>query len=337
MLAPAVGEAFDQGRAFAGPRARDRFLDHVIDLDGVVAVDGHAGHLIADGAVGYLRRRRRTPVGRAEGVLVVLADEQDRQFPDRGEIHRLVEDTLVRGAVAEERDDDLVGAAQLRGQRRAGAERHRRADDSVRAQNVEVQVGDMHRAAEATAITGVAAQQFGHHAVEVGALGDAVAVASMVAGHVIVVAQDRADGRGDRLLADVAVRGALDQPFLEQVGGALLERANAPHRRVNFLELLGGKGEVRSVAFRRPRRRHAKLPACLPLPGSLATSRGPGHCLRLLRREQNVQKHNGGRWPANLPKRPHGGNGSRLDSAYGAPGRECKMVMGANDGLERTD
>ena len=60
------------------------------------------------------------------GVAVVLADEDDRQLPDRGQVERLVEGALVGGAVAEEADRDTAGAARLGGQRRAGRERRSR-------------------------------------------------------------------------------------------------------------------------------------------------------------------------------------------------------------------
>ena len=41
------------------------------------------------------------------GVAVVFADEDDRQFPDPGQVEPLKEGALVGGAVAEEADDDL--------------------------------------------------------------------------------------------------------------------------------------------------------------------------------------------------------------------------------------
>ena len=52
-------------------------------------------------------------------------------------------------------------------------------------------------------ITCIATHQFSHHAVEFGALCDTMAMAAMVARHVVVVAQDRPDGRCDRLFADI--------------------------------------------------------------------------------------------------------------------------------------
>jgi len=46
-----------------------------------------------------------------DGVAVVLADEEQRQALQRGEVEALGEDALLRRAVAEEAADDGVRAA----------------------------------------------------------------------------------------------------------------------------------------------------------------------------------------------------------------------------------
>ena len=148
-----------------------------------------------------------------------------------------MEDALVVGAVAEERHDHLIAAFELDRERGADRERHGGADDAVRAQDVELQVGHVHRAAEAPAIAGLAPHELGHHAVGAGALGDAVAMAAVVARDVVVVAQMRAGADRDRLLADVAVRGALDRARLELLDHALLEGADAHHVGIEALQL----------------------------------------------------------------------------------------------------
>ena len=148
-----------------------------------------------------------------------------------------MEDALVVGAVAEERDHHLIAASELDRERRADRERHGGADDAVGAQDVALQVGDVHRAAEPAAVAGLAPHQLGHHAVGAGALGDAVAMAAVVARDVVVLAQMRAGADRDRLLADVAVRGALDRARLELLDHPLLEAADAHHVGVDALEL----------------------------------------------------------------------------------------------------
>ena len=71
-----------------------------------------------------LGRRRREL-----GVAVVLAEEDDRQLPDGGQVHGLVERALGGGAVAEERHRDATvrrGAGTRRPRPRRSARRRRR-------------------------------------------------------------------------------------------------------------------------------------------------------------------------------------------------------------------
>src|SRR5206468_906316 len=75
--------------------------------------------------------RRRPRARRRERVLVVLAEVDDRQLPDGGQIQRLVDHTLIGAAVAEERDDDAVGAADATGEGGPGADRQAGGDDAV--------------------------------------------------------------------------------------------------------------------------------------------------------------------------------------------------------------
>src|SRR5437660_1074901 len=136
-------------------------------------------------------------------VEVVLADVDDGQAPQRGHVHRLVQQALAERAVAEEADGHLVGAAPAGGHRRSGGDAGAAADDRVGAQVAALLVGDVHGAALAPAVAGLPAQQLGEHAVHGRALGQAVAVAAVGAGDVVVVPERRADADRDRLLADV--------------------------------------------------------------------------------------------------------------------------------------
>ena len=88
-------------------------------------------------------------------------------------------------AVAEERDRRLAGPAQRRGQRRAAGVRDPGADDPVAAEDVEREVGDVHRAAEPLAVARPLPEHLGHHPAEVGAGGDQVPVRAVVADEVV--------------------------------------------------------------------------------------------------------------------------------------------------------
>ena len=123
----------------------------------------------------------------------------------------LVHRALAGGAVAEVRDRRLPGAAELRGQRGAAGVRDAGADDPVAAEDVEREVGDVHRAAEAPAVAGPLAEHLGHHPAQVGAGRDQVAVRAVVADEEVRVAHRARGADGDRLLADAAVRRADDR------------------------------------------------------------------------------------------------------------------------------
>ena len=68
------------------------------------------------------------------GIQIVFADEDERQFPDDGEIERFVKDALIDRAFAKKCERDAVLLLHLRGQRRARRMRNPRRDNRVRAQ-----------------------------------------------------------------------------------------------------------------------------------------------------------------------------------------------------------
>ncbi len=227
VVAPAVRERLDQARSTAFARARHRFAHRGVHRQHIVAVDGHSRQRVGGGAFGKAVDGSRVAHRGRQPVLVVLAQEHHRQLPQRGDVQALVEDAFVAGAVAEEHHADRAIAAQLVRQRRAGADANARADDAVRTEHVEFEIGDMHRAAQAFAVAGHAPHQLRHHARQRGALGDAVAVAAVMADDEIVFGQVGACAGSDSFLADVTVRRTLHQSFFEQINDALVEAADA--------------------------------------------------------------------------------------------------------------
>ena len=114
-------------------------------------------------------------------------------------------------------------------------------------------VGDVHRTALAAAIAGLLAEQLGEHAVDGGALGEAVPVAAMGRGDVVVPPQRLACADCDRLLTDVEVREAGHLRAAIEVVHRLLERADPDHLRVHPQR---GVGRDSEPGFRR--RRHQR-------------------------------------------------------------------------------
>jgi hypothetical protein len=131
VAAVAVGEGLEHGRPPLLARLADALGDALAHGDHIHAVDPLAGDAVA------LRLLREVGLGRvaldrgAHAVEVVLDQEEDRQLPERRQVHRLAEVAGVGGAVAEHADGDRVLALVLGGEgearrRSAGCRRRSR-------------------------------------------------------------------------------------------------------------------------------------------------------------------------------------------------------------------
>src|SRR5258705_11141250 len=120
-------------------------------------------------------------------------------------VEAVVERAGIRCANPEEGDRAPPLALPRWGRPGAGDDPDPAGDDPVGAEHADTEIGDVHRAALALAVAGLPAIQLGHHAVEVGALGDAMAVAPMRRDDPVALTERGADANRDRLLADVAV------------------------------------------------------------------------------------------------------------------------------------
>ena len=152
-----------------------------------------------------------------------------------------MQDALLERTVAEEADRNRAGVLEFGGQRRARCQAHPAADDAVRAEHVLVHVGDVHAAALAAGVAGGTPEQLGHHAVDVAALGDGVAVTAVRAGDVVVRAQRRGDADADRLHADVRMGGATHLARAIERQCVLLERADGHHQAQRLFETLAAQ------------------------------------------------------------------------------------------------
>src|SRR5215217_41299 len=128
MREEAVGLGLDQRRAVAGAGALDRLLHRAVARERVAAVHDHAGESIRLGAVGHVLDRHLLGLRHRDRIVVVLADEHDRQLVDAGEVEPLVPVALARRALAEPARRDGLLAAILRGVRDAGRVRDLRPD-----------------------------------------------------------------------------------------------------------------------------------------------------------------------------------------------------------------
>jgi hypothetical protein len=139
------------------------------------------------------------------------------------------------------------------------------AHDAVGTEHALVDVGDVHGAALALAHSRRTAEQLGHHARHLHALGDAVAVTAMGGADHVAVPQMRADARRHRLLAGVEMQEARQSSGRHQLRELLLEEPDHPHAPVGVAELI-------------PRQIHGPSPLhphCIRVPET--ASERPGH------------------------------------------------------------
>ena len=176
------------------------------------------------------------------GVPVVLAEEDHRQPPHRGKVEGLVERALRGGTVAEERHRDRVLVAEPGRGRCAHRDGQAGRHDAVGAEDPELRVGDVHRAATAPVGPLVPPHQLGEHPDRVEALGQAVPVTAVGRGDDVAGPQGPAGADGGRFLPDGEVDEAGHQPVAVELGDALLEATDQHHAPLQLHQLGAGQG-----------------------------------------------------------------------------------------------
>src|SRR5438270_10068699 len=167
-------------------------------------------------------------------VLVVLADVDHWQPPERGHVHHLVDEPLAERALSEEAHRDLVAAAPFCRERGAGRDPGGAADDRVRAEIAVLVIGDVHRAALPTAVTRLLAEQLGEHAAHLRTLGETVTVAAVRGRDPVLAAEGCAHADRDRLLADVEMCETGHLRASIQLVRLLLEQADQGHAAIHL-------------------------------------------------------------------------------------------------------
>src|SRR5262245_33236490 len=229
MGPPAIGLALDQRRTLPRSSPLHRAVCGLVDGKDVVAVDHDTGNTVTDSPCRDIAQRMRHGSRGLRRVHIVLADIDHRQFPGRRDVEALVERPGIRSTVAEKRYRDAALSLHLRRKSGAGDNRYSARDHAVGAEHADVEIGDMHRATLAFAVAGLPAVQLRHHAVEIGTLGDAMAMASMRRDDPVVALKGAANADRDRLLADIAMHDRVDLPGEVVRRGALLKAPDHQH------------------------------------------------------------------------------------------------------------
>ena len=247
VAAIAVGQHFQDDRAIARTTPLHRLIARSFDGAHIHAVDLLAGNLMGETPLGQVGRRRRTGNGCPHSVLVVLDDVDHRQLPQLGHVEALVDLALVGGAVAEIGERHVVVAAIPIGEGEPASERNLGADDAVTAEETLLDGKHVHGAALASGIPAAPAGQLRHHAPGVHAAGQHMAMVA-VSGNDLISRLDRhLHADDDRLLADIEMAEAPDQPHAIELAGLFLESADEQHVAIGEKLLLPAEFGHRSV------------------------------------------------------------------------------------------
>jgi len=195
----------------------------------VLPVDHVTRHVVRRAALVDVVDGRRALERGAHAVAVVLDDEDAGQLPERGHVERLVEGPGVHHRLAHEAGDDLVAAAVLDGEAHAGRDGHMATDDAVPAEEAELLVEHVHRAALAARAAILPPEQLRHDGARCHAPRERLPMIPIGRDDVVVGTEQRDDAGGDGFLPDVQVAEAADATDGIHLGAALLEAALQQH------------------------------------------------------------------------------------------------------------
>ena len=244
---PSVRLALDERRSLAVARARERALGGLIDRQHVVAVDRDAFEAVTLRPVRHVIDRHALFDRHGIGVKIVLADEDDRQPLDAREVQRLVEITGVARALAEVRDDDVVGLFHLEGEPQAGGDRQVGAKHAGVAENPELVDAAVERRVAALGQPGSLREHLRHHHARLDAFHQKRAEVAMQRADEVFPPQPEAGADDDRFLADAGVDAAPHLALAHQNAEALVKRADQLEPIEHVEELLGRQLELRAL------------------------------------------------------------------------------------------
>src|SRR5262249_9485733 len=151
--------------------------------------------------------------------------EQDRQPPQRGDVHRFVDDTFAERAVAEPGAGDGAARPRLFRERDADRIADGAAEHSV---GVEIAQLEVLTATSPAADAVRPAEDPGEQRIDFTAIGEEVPVAAVIAEYAVARTVERGrDGNGRDLLADAGVGGTGNTSERELLEQHLLEVADA--------------------------------------------------------------------------------------------------------------
>src|SRR5882724_804367 len=114
---------FDQRRPFAAMGTLNGFIGGVIDLAGIRAVNNHAGHAVANGAIGQVFHIDLIFRGRGVSPEIAFDDQHQAQLAHGGKVDAFIAHAGGLSAVADPGKAGQLFALQARAERYAGHDR----------------------------------------------------------------------------------------------------------------------------------------------------------------------------------------------------------------------
>ena len=244
----------EQRRPAALARLLDGAVRLAVDGEHVGAVDDDPFEAVRGRPVGEVVDAELEPVRGGVGVLVVVADEDDREPVDAGQVHRLVRIAAGHRAVAAPADRDARLAADLERERAADGDGHERRQVAHHRDQAEPDVGHVDVAVLPHREPVAAAHVLGEDPPRLRAARDVDAhVALDRRAHVVGPHRGRdADRRA--LVAASGVEAARDLPLAVEDVAALLDPAGHEHVAVDLEEILPVEVRILDVRSRGNRR-----------------------------------------------------------------------------------
>jgi hypothetical protein len=243
----------DEGRRILLACPQDGLADPPLDFEHVFGDEPVALDPVAERLQRHVFDRHRPRKGGAHRVLVVLADEDDGQLPQRREADPFVKAADAHRAFAEKAERDPAVAPVLAGERDARGQRDVAAHDAVAAEHVVLASNmciDPPRPFEQPVALPKSSAKKSARSHSLGQ-GDAVVA---VRGDDVVVGPksgDRTDRHG--LLSDVEMQKPADFALRVPARALLLDPANQEHVAVQFCEvfqlLFGARLRGRRAGF----------------------------------------------------------------------------------------
>src|SRR5215469_8852835 len=229
MAAVTIRRHLEDDRTLAGPSMLGAGKPSLVYGENVHTVDLLTRDAIGSPAMKQVGARRGTIDRRPHPISIVLDHVNDRQLPQRGHVEALIDLPLIDRAVTEISGRDLPVFAIAMGKGEPGSYRHLRTDDTVAAKKVLLPAEHMHRAALAVRIAAATPGQLGHDTFRIHAAGQHMSVITVGRDDRVAFSECGLHTDDDRLLPDVKVAVAADQPHAVHLASPLLKASDQQH------------------------------------------------------------------------------------------------------------